>query len=65
MFKKLIRKKRHKRYVRTYIIQLRYDILNETLEATRISFTAAAINRLANKSRLLRKYERRIKLLDY
>lgn len=54
---------RHKRYINEYLSNLRWESLNVMLMASRTAFTAEVVNLLDNNAKLIRKYERRLRLL--
>jgi len=61
---KLLRVRKHKMYVDKYIAELRWDIINVCLNNN------GDINKRANKkitasTKLIKKYERRLRLLRY
>lgn len=63
---KLFRVSRHKRFVRSYIFRLRIDTINITLTASRNSgLSDSCVKRIENNAFLIRKYERRKKVLSY
>jgi hypothetical protein len=63
---KIGRVRKHKVYVDTYLNILRFEIVNASIQASRSggvdSYCADKINSKAN---LIRKYERRKKILSY
>ena len=65
MYKLVKRKKKHLKFVRNYIYDLKYDIINKNLDGSRNGFTKEINKSLTIKCKLLLKYERRYKLLNY
>lgn len=63
---KLFRVSKHKRFIRSYVFRLRIDTINISLTASRKSgLTDSCIKRIENNAFLIRKYERRKKILNY
>ena len=54
---------RHKRYVRNYLNDLRWDLINTCLLADKVGWTKEAISSIQNQTKLIKKYERRVRLL--
>jgi hypothetical protein len=50
---------RHKKYIDMYIAELRWEILNITITASRTQWNDDVIALLDNSAQLIRKYERR------
>lgn len=65
MLKKLIRKNRHRAYVRRYIIELQWESLNTMLIASKTQWNDAIVSALDNNAKLIRKYERRQRWLKF
>ena len=63
--KRLIRKRMHKAYVRRYIIELQWDSLNTMLVASATQWNDDVIALLDNNARLIRKYERRRRWINF
>lgn len=63
---KLIRVIKHKRYVSAYLFSIKINIINTTLTASRGGgLSVSCIDRIHNNAMLIRKYERRMKILKY
>lgn len=63
---KLFRVTKHKRYVDRYLFTLKLDIVNITLTASRKGgLNDEALSRISNSASLIKKYQRRAKLLEY
>lgn len=65
MLKKLIRKRTHLMYVRKYIIELQWESLNTILVASSTQWNDDVIRLLDNNAKLIRKYERRKRWLNF
>jgi len=65
MIKKYFRKQQHKRFVRSLLNDLRWDIVNTTIVASATGWTEGVTNHLENSGYLIRKYERRLKWLKF
>ena len=63
--KRLIRKRMHKAYVRRYIIELQWDSLNTMLVASATQWNDDVIALLDNNAKLIRKYERRRRWINF
>ena len=63
--KRLIRKRMHKAYVRRYIVELQWDSLNTMLVASATQWNDDVIALLDNNARLIRKYERRRRWINF
>lgn len=50
---------RHKKYIDMYIAELRWEILNITITASRTQWNDDVVALLDNSAQLIRKYERR------
>jgi len=61
---KITRIMKHKMYVDKYITELRWDIINVCLKNNGI-LDVDSSNKITASSRLIKKYERRLKLLRY
>lgn len=63
---KITRVLKHKRYVGDYLLNLRLDILNITIAASKSGgLSNTCVDRINHNAYLIRKYERRKKLLNY
>jgi len=63
---KLLRVLKHKRYVGTYLFNIKMNTINISIAASRKGgLTDDCISRIQNNAFLIRKYERRRKLLNY
>lgn len=62
---KLLRKAKHKKFVRSYVADLRWDIVNITILASRVGWTTEIQQVLNNNACLIRKYERRIRWIIF
>jgi hypothetical protein len=65
VLKKLIRKRTHLMYVRKYIIELQWESLNTILVASSTQWNDDVIRLLDNNAKLIRKYERRKRWLNF
>ena len=63
--RRLIRKRMHKAYVRRYIVELQWDSLNTMLVASATQWNDDVISLLDNNARLIRKYERRRRWINF
>ena len=63
--RRLIRKRMHKAFVRRYIIELQWDSLNTMLVASATQWNDDVISLLDNNARLIRKYERRRRWINF
>lgn len=60
------RKKKHVRYIERYLYDLKYDTLNKTFVASKEDFKNKEVNKsIKNNTVLLKKYERRLSLLNF
>ena len=60
------RKKKHVRYIESYLYHLKYDTLNKTFLASKEDFKNKEVNKsIKNNTVLLKKYERRLSLLNF
>ena len=65
MTKKYLRKLRHLRYIRRYISDLHWEIINTVVTASATGFHNGVDKHLENRGCLIRKYERRHRLLKF
>lgn len=65
MIKNFFRKQRHKRYVERYLSDLRWDCINTVVSASATGFHNGTDQHLDAIGCLIRKYERRIRLLKF
>ncbi len=65
MIKKYFRKQRHKRFVRSLLNDLRWEIVNTTLVGSATGWSDGITKHLENTGVLIRKYERRLKWLKF
>ena len=65
MVKNYLRKKRHLRYVNKYLNDIRWDIINTTVSSSATCFNEGTAQHLNALGLLVRKYERRIRLLKF
>lgn len=63
--KRLIRKRMHKAFVRRYIVELQWDSLNTMLVASATQWNEDVIALLDNNAKLIRKYERRRRWINF
>ncbi len=63
--KKYLRKLRHLRYTKRYISDLHWEIINTVVSASATGFHNGVDNHLDNLGGLIRKYERRLRLLKF
>ena len=63
--KRLIRKRMHKAFVRRYIVELQWDSLNTMLVASATQWNDDVIALLDNNAKLIRKYERRRRWINF
>ena len=63
--KKLVRKRRHISYLQGNIRDLHWEIINSSLQSTNVGWTEETTAYVVNCATLIRKYERRLKLLKY
>jgi len=63
MVLKMIRKYRHIREVQKYLDMLMIDQVNLTLQASRFGWSEEIQNQLTNSALLIRKYQRRLRLI--
>ena len=63
---RLFRVTKHRRYVDRYLFTLKLDIVNITLTASRKGgLNDESLKRINNTASLIKKYQRRAKLLEY
>ena len=62
---KLIRKRKHIREVEKYLDMLMIDNVNLSIQASRFGWTDELQNQLTNSALLIRKYQRRMRLLKF
>ena len=60
---KVIRKYKHIREVTKYLDMLMIDQVNLTIQASRFGWTEEVQNQLSNSALLIRKYQRRLRLI--
>jgi hypothetical protein len=60
---KMIRKRRHIREIEKYLRMLELDQINLTIQASRFGWTDELQNQLTNSALLIRKYQRRLRLI--
>ena len=65
MIKKILRKRKHIRYLSDTIREMHWEIINTTMQSTNVGWTDATTKYMVNCATLIRKYERRLKLLKY
>jgi hypothetical protein len=59
----MIRKYKHIREVQKYLDMLMIDQVNLTIQASRFGWTVDIQNQLSNSALLIRKYQRRLRLI--
>lgn len=59
----MIRKRRHIREVEKYLEMLMIDQVNLTLQASRFGWTPELQHQVTNSALLIRKYQRRLRLI--
>jgi hypothetical protein len=59
----MTRKRKHIREVQKYLDMLMLDQVNITLHASRFGWTTEIQNQLTNSALLIRKYQRRLRLI--
>lgn len=59
----MIRKRKHIREVDKYLEMLMLDQVNLTIQASRFGWTPEIQNQLTNSALLIRKYQRRLRLI--
>lgn len=60
-----MRKRAHMIYVRRYIVELRWEIINTTIVASSTQWNEDVVHFLNNRGALIRKYERRKRWLKF
>lgn len=63
--KRMLRKRRHIRYLQDTIRDMHWEIINTTMQSTNVGWTDNTTEYMVNSAMLIRKYERRLKLLKY
>ena len=63
--KKVFRKIKHKRFVESYINALRWESLNVILVASSTQWNDDVVALLDNNAKLIRKYERRRRWINF
>jgi len=63
--KRYFRKIKHKRYVDRYLADLRWEAINTVVSASTTGFHNGVDKHLESVGLLIRKYERRIRLLKF
>jgi len=63
--KKILRKRKHIRYLQSTIRDLHWEIINTSMQSTNVGWTNETTDYIVNCAKLIRKYERRLKLLKY
>jgi hypothetical protein len=59
----MIRKYKHIREIQKYLDMLMIDQVNLTIQASRFGWTTEIQNQLTNSALLIRKYQRRLRLI--
>lgn len=59
----MIRKRKHIREVQKYLDMLMIDQVNLTIQASRFGWSDEIQNQLSNSALLIRKYQRRLRLI--
>jgi|TARA_B110000908_G_C10248915_1_gene450626 hypothetical protein len=60
-----LRKKKHVNYISAMLTELHIELINTCIVSSRIGWTDEAISKLGHLSNIIRKYERRIRILKY
>lgn len=63
--KQWIRKRKHMAYLRAFITDIRWEIINTVISSSHTGFNQGTAEHLANLGLLVRKYERRRRLLRF
>lgn len=63
--KKYLRKRCHIRYTKKYIADIHWEIINTVVAANATGFHNGTDKHLDNLGGLIRKYERRLRLLNF
>jgi PP-loop superfamily ATP-utilizing enzyme len=59
----MIRKRKHIREIQKYLDMMMIDQVNLTIQASRFGWTEEIQNQLTNSALLIRKYQRRLRLI--
>ena len=59
----MIRKRKHIREIQKYLEMLMIDNVNMTIQASRFGWTPQLQNQITNSALLIRKYQRRLRLV--
>jgi len=59
----MIRKRKHIREIQKYLEMLMIDNVNMTIQASRFGWTPELQNQIINSALLIRKYQRRLRLI--
>jgi PP-loop superfamily ATP-utilizing enzyme len=59
----MIRKRKHIREIQKYLEMLMIDNVNMTIQASRFGWTPELQNQITNSALLIRKYQRRLRLI--
>lgn len=62
---KYVRKARHIRYVKKYLRDIRWEIINTTISGSAVGWTEATSQHMMHLGWLIRKYERRMRWLKF
>lgn len=65
MLKNYLRKRKHIKYVNTYLSDTRWEIVNTVITASATEYNDAIVKHLDNLGALIRKYERRRRWLKF
>ena len=65
MIKAYLRKKRHIREVQKFLDMLMIDNVNMSIQASRFGWTPELQRQLTNSALLIRKYQRRLRLIKF
>jgi hypothetical protein len=65
LMNRYLRKRRHISHLQSTIRDLHWEIINTTMQSTNVGWTENTTNYMVNCARLIRKYERRLKLIKY
>lgn len=65
LMKKILRKRKHIKYLEGVIRDMHWEIINTTMQSTNVGWTDNTTRYMVNCATLIRKYERRLKLLRY
>lgn len=63
--KKFLRKRKHIQRVHAYIADAHWELINITISASQVGWTEETTAVVLNYANLIRKYERRLKLLKF